>query len=46
LIALIEAEEKEKINKEIGNRRSRLGSTYDQVVLDVKREVLGASPVR
>jgi hypothetical protein len=46
LTEIIEAEEKEKINKEIANRRSRLGAVLGQVASDVQREVWGASPVR
>ena len=42
---IVEAEEKEKTNTEIGHRRTRLGARIDQVTLDVKREVLGNSPV-
>lgn len=45
LVEMIEAEEKEKINKEIVSRRLRLGAKYDQVVMEVKREVLGTSPL-
>lgn len=40
---LTEAEEKERINTEIGQRRTRLGSKVDQVTADVKREVLESS---
>lgn len=40
---LTEAEEKERINVEIGQRRTRLGAKIDQVTADVKREVLGNS---
>ncbi|KAK4690960.1 superkiller protein 3, partial [Lecanoromycetidae sp. Uapishka_2] len=40
---IVEAEEKEKINTEIGQRRTRLGAKIDQVTADVKREVLEAS---
>ena len=36
---IIESEEKEAINKEIGQRRTRLGARIDQVTSDVKREV-------
>lgn len=36
---ITEAEEKERINKEIGQRRTRLGAKIDQVTADVKREV-------
>ena len=38
LIEITEAEEKEFINREIGERRTRLGSRLDQVILDVKRQ--------
>lgn len=34
-----ETEEKERINREIGERRTRLGAKIDQVTLEVKREV-------
>ena len=37
---IIEAEEKEQINREIGERRTRLGAKLSQVTADVKREVL------
>ena len=40
---IVEAEEKEKINTEIGQRRTRLGAKIDQVTADVKREVLEGS---
>ena len=40
---IIETEEKERINKEIGQRRTRLGAKIDQVTADVKREVYIAS---
>ncbi len=40
---LVEAEEKEKTNTEIGQRRTRLGAKIDQVTVDVKREVLEGS---
>lgn len=36
---IAEAEENGKINREIGERRTRLGANIDQVVKDVKREV-------
>lgn len=39
LADIAEAEEKGKISKEIGERRTRLGANIDQVVKDVKREV-------
>jgi superkiller protein 3 len=45
LVEMIEAEEKEKINKEIANRRSRLGSVLTQVTTAVRREVWEASPL-
>ena len=37
---IVEAEEKEKINTEIGQRRTRLGAKIDQVTSEVKKEVL------
>jgi superkiller protein 3 len=37
---ITEFEEKERINKEIGERRTRLGAKIGQVTIDVKREVL------
>ena len=37
---ITEAEEREKINTEIGQRRTRLGAKIDQVTQDVNREVL------
>ncbi|KAI9839741.1 MAG: Superkiller protein 3 [Sclerophora amabilis] len=40
---IIESEEKERINKEIGERRTRLGARIEQVTIDVKREVFGNS---
>ncbi|KAL8735625.1 MAG: hypothetical protein Q9166_000794 [cf. Caloplaca sp. 2 TL-2023] len=40
---IVEQDEKEKINFEIGQRRTRLGAKIDQVTADVKREVLQAS---
>ena len=45
LADLIEAEEKEKINTEIGQRRTRLGARIDQVTAEVKREILQDSPL-
>lgn len=36
---LMEAEEKERVNKEIGERRTRLGAKIGQVTAEVKREV-------
>ena len=41
--AIVEADEKERINKDIGERRTRLGARLGQVTVDVKREVLGRS---
>ncbi|KAL8711082.1 MAG: hypothetical protein Q9220_004463 [cf. Caloplaca sp. 1 TL-2023] len=40
---IVEQEEKEKINFEIGQRRTRLGAKIDQVTAEVKKEVLQAS---
>ncbi|KAK6593774.1 tetratricopeptide [Botrytis cinerea] len=37
---ITEFEEKERINKEIGERRTRLGARIGQVTVEVKREVL------
>ncbi|KAJ9658915.1 Superkiller protein 3 [Coniosporium apollinis] len=45
LAELTEAEEKEKINKEIGERRTRLGARLGEVTKEVKREVYGSSGV-
>ena len=42
---IVEAEEKEKTNTEIGQRRTRLGAKIDQVTAEVKREVLENSPL-
>ena len=39
LAAITEADEKERINREVGQRRTRLGAKLAQVQLDVKREV-------
>lgn len=38
LIEITETEEKEFINREIGERRTRLGARIEQVTLEVKRE--------
>ena len=38
-----ELEERDRINTEIGHRRTRLGSRIDQVTADVKREVFQSS---
>ncbi|KAF2198576.1 hypothetical protein GQ43DRAFT_400623 [Delitschia confertaspora ATCC 74209] len=43
LADIYEAVEKERINKEIGERRSRLGATLSGVTTDVKREVYAKS---
>ncbi|TAQ84711.1 hypothetical protein B7494_g6958 [Chlorociboria aeruginascens] len=40
---ITEFEEKDCINKEIGERRTRLGAKIGQVTMEVKREVLGNS---
>ena len=40
---LVEAEEKERINKEIGERRTRLGAKIGQVTTEIKREVFTKS---
>jgi len=45
LAEMTEKGEKEKINKEIGNRSTRLGATKANVTSEVKCEVLSASPV-
>lgn len=45
LAEMTEKEEKDKINKEIGNRSTRLGATKVNVTLEVRHEVLSASPV-
>ncbi|RDI78521.1 hypothetical protein Vi05172_g11399 [Venturia inaequalis] len=43
LVETTEVEEKERINKEIGERRTRLGARKEQVTNEVKREVYGQS---
>jgi len=43
LAEITEVEEKERINKEIGERRTRLGAKLGQVTTDVIREVLRTS---
>lgn len=43
LIEITESEEKEFINREIGERRTRLGAKIDQVTLEVKREAFKRS---
>ncbi|KAI9823501.1 MAG: Superkiller protein 3 [Phylliscum demangeonii] len=45
LAQIIEAEERERINQEIGERRTRLGARIDQVTTEVRRDVLGNSPL-
>ena len=43
MVEITEAEEKERINKEIGERRTRLGAKIGQVTTEVKRKVLEGS---
>jgi superkiller protein 3 len=43
LIEITESEEKEFINREIGERRTRLGAKIDQVTVEVKREAFKRS---
>ncbi|EQL38541.1 hypothetical protein BDFG_00124 [Blastomyces dermatitidis ATCC 26199] len=43
IIEICEAEEKEFINREIGERRTRLGARIDQVTLEVRREAFQRS---
>ncbi|KAF2835832.1 TPR-like protein [Patellaria atrata CBS 101060] len=45
LAEIIENEEKERINKLIGERRTRLGARIAQVTTEAKREVLSNSPL-
>lgn len=45
LAEITEAEEKERINREIGERRTRLGARLGQVTTEVKREVYNNSPL-
>ncbi|KAK7529998.1 uncharacterized protein J3D65DRAFT_580047 [Phyllosticta citribraziliensis] len=40
---IVEEEEKQRVNKEIGERRTRLGARVAQVTTEVKREVYGRS---
>ncbi|KAF2237485.1 TPR-like protein [Viridothelium virens] len=42
---IVEIEEKERINKEIGERRTRIGARVGQVTVEVKREVFMLSPL-
>lgn len=43
VVEIVEAEERECINKEIGERRTRLGAKIGQVTTEVKQEVLEGS---
>ena len=43
VVEIVEAEERERINKEIGERRTRLGAKIGEVTTEVKREVLEGS---
>lgn len=43
LAELTEAEEKQRINTQIGERRTRLGARIGQVTVEVKREVFASS---
>lgn len=45
IVEIVEAEEKEKINAEIGQRRTRLGSKLDQVAAEVRQEIFENSPI-
>lgn len=45
LAEIQEVEETEKINKEIANRRFRLGAVLNQVEVEVRREVWSSSPL-
>lgn len=45
IVEIVEAEETEKFNAEIGQRRTRLGAKIDQVVAEVRREVFEDSPL-
>ncbi|KAI9791465.1 MAG: Superkiller protein 3 [Peltula sp. TS41687] len=45
LAQFTEVEEKERINREIGERRTRLGARIEQVTNEVRREVLSKSPL-
>ena len=45
IVEIVEAEENEKINTEIGQRRTRLGAKIDQVTAEVRREVFKNSPL-
>ncbi|KAI9783596.1 MAG: Superkiller protein 3 [Candelina submexicana] len=43
IAAIIEADEKERVNKEIGERRTRFGAKIGQVKAEVNRDVLAGS---
>lgn len=45
IIESMEADEKEWINGQIGERRTRLGAKIDQVILDVQREAFTKYPL-
>ena len=45
IVEIVQAEEKERINAEIGQRRTRLGAKLDQVTTEVRREVFENSPL-
>jgi superkiller protein 3 len=45
IIESMEVEEKEWINSQIGERRTRLGAKLDQVTVDVKREAFTRYPI-
>jgi superkiller protein 3 len=45
IVEITEADEKERTNKEIGERRTRLGAKISQVTLEVQREILRNSPL-
>ena len=43
VVEIVESEENERINKLVGERRTRLGARIGQITTEVKREVFGAS---
>jgi superkiller protein 3 len=45
IVEITEADEKERTNKEIGERRTRLGAKISLVTLEVQREILRDSPL-
>ena len=45
LAEITETEEKERINREIGERRTRIGARVGQVTTEVKREIFTQSPL-